>query len=61
MREVIKFLQDHPAYCYAGRGQGLMAGTVIIKRKDGRNRYDGDTVFFCRPLWVTEGPIGRLP
>jgi hypothetical protein len=61
MNEIIKFLKNHPAYHYAGRGTGLMSGTVIVKRKDKRNKYDKDVIFFCRPLWVTEGPIGRLP
>lgn len=60
MKEIIQFLSNHPNHKIGGRGTGLMVGCVLIKRRDGRNRYDGDSVWFVRPSWVT-APVGNLP
>ncbi len=62
MREIIEFLSNNPAMKLAEyRKTGLMAGCVLFVRKDGRNRHDGDSVWFVRPSWVTAGPVARLP
>ena len=61
MKEIVKFLADHPSMRVVGRGTGIMADTIKVVRRDGRNRWDRDVVFFVRPTWVTAGPVGRLP
>jgi hypothetical protein len=62
MREIIDFLKNHQAMKIAEyRKTGLMAGSILLVRKDGRNRHDGDAVWFVRPTWVTAGPVARLP
>jgi hypothetical protein len=61
MKEIISFLRENPHYKVGRRGTGLMAGAVLLVRRDGRNRFDIDRLWFVRPAWVTAPVMGRLP
>lgn len=44
------YLRNHPAMKFAGvRKSGLLAGWFLFVRRDGRNRFDEDAVFFPGP------------
>ena len=50
---MLKFIKTNPSMKLKGvRKTGLMQGWFEFIRKDGRNRFDGDVVFFPGPRAV---------
>lgn len=46
MNEVRKFLADNPHYRPIRKGYGLMRGCFLVGRRDGRNWFDADQIWF---------------